>query len=52
VLEGRTGLGPTMLMAALLALEIRGKISQKPGRMYALRTSSRAPRKMTSDGNI
>ena len=36
-LEAGTGLGPTMLMASLLALELRGKIVQKPGHMYALK---------------
>jgi DNA processing protein len=37
-LEAGTGLGPTMLMASLLALELRGKIVQKPGHMYALKS--------------
>ena len=37
-LEAGTGLGPTMLMASLLALELRGKIVQKPGYMYALKS--------------
>ena len=36
-LEAGTGLGPTMLMASLLALELRGKIVQKPGHIYALK---------------
>ena len=36
-LEALTGLGPTMLMASLLALELRGKIVQKPGHIYALK---------------
>ena len=36
-LEARTGFGTTSLMAALLALELRGKIIQKPGRSYSLR---------------
>ena len=38
-LEARTGLGPTMLMASLLALELRGKILKMPGQVYALKPS-------------
>ncbi len=36
-LERMTGFGPTVLMAALLGLELQGKIVQKPGKMYALK---------------
>jgi DNA processing protein len=36
-LETATGFGPTMLMAALLGLELRGKIVQKPGHNYVLK---------------
>ncbi|MEI8011305.1 MAG: DNA-processing protein DprA [Candidatus Omnitrophota bacterium] len=35
-LEARTGFSTTTLLAALLALELRGKIIQKPGRIYVL----------------
>ncbi len=37
-LEAGTGLGTTMLAAALLGLELCGKIVQKPGHIYALKT--------------
>ncbi|MBF0331112.1 MAG: DNA-protecting protein DprA [Candidatus Omnitrophica bacterium] len=36
-LEAITGFGPSVLMTALLALELLGKIVQKPGKMYALK---------------
>jgi DNA processing protein len=36
-LEKVTGFGPTVLVAALLALELQGKIVQKPGKIYALK---------------
>ena len=36
-LEKETGFGPTALAPALLALELLGKIVQKPGKMYVLK---------------
>ncbi len=36
-IEVQTGFGPTTLMPILLGLELRGKIVQKPGRLYVVK---------------